>query len=173
ARDPRRQAVMQFLVKALSRSRVHRLTLMAYGGAAVAIMINSLLLAGVAKRWTGWRPMLQFAVLYWPISISFIMLAGVRHAFRMPVDLRANWLFRTTENQGRREWMSAVERFVMGYVIAPIHLVTLPFAIVVLGWPVALRMTLLQALVSLSAFEFLFYSWQQFPLTCSYSPAKR
>ena len=50
---------------------------MAYGGAAVAIMINSLLLAGVAKRWTGWRPMLQFAVLYWPISVSFIMLAGV------------------------------------------------------------------------------------------------
>ena len=61
----------------------------------------------------------------------------------------------------------------MGYVIAPIHLVTLPFAIVVLGWPVALRMTLLQALVSLSAFECLFYSWQQLPLTCTYSPAKR
>ena len=101
----------------------------AYAGAAVAIMINSLLLAGVAKRWNGWRPMLSFAVLYWPVSVSFIMLAGVRHAFRMPVDLRANWLFRTTENQGRREWMSAVERFVMGYVIAPIHLVTLPFAI--------------------------------------------
>jgi len=68
--------------------------------------------------------------------------------------------------------MPAVERFVIVCAIAPIHLAAFPLAAAALGWPVAARMTVLQALVSLSAFELLFYSWQQLPFTCSYVPGK-
>jgi hypothetical protein len=69
--------------------------------------------------------------------------------------------------------MSAVERFVMAYAVAPIYLILFPIAAHVLGWPMALRMTILQLLVSLSIFEALFYSWQKLPFTCSYVPAER
>src|SRR5262249_14192576 len=48
-----------------------------------------------------------------------------------------------------------------------------PVATAVLGWPMAARITALQLLVSLAAFELLFYSWQQLPFTCSYVPGKR
>jgi hypothetical protein len=172
AREPRQAAILRFMGQVLSRSRVHRMVLMAYAGAGVAIMINSLLIAGVAKRWSGWHEILRFVVLYWPVGLSFVAIAGVRHAFLMPAEWKANWLFQITESQGRRAWMSAVERFVVVCVIAPIHVVALPLAIALLGWPLAVHMTILQALVSLAAFEFLFYDWQQLPFACSYVPGK-
>ncbi len=173
-REPRQQAILQFMAHVFTRSRVHRLVLMAYAGAALALMVNSVLLAGAATKWAGgWRDVVRFVVLYWPVGFTLIVLAGVRHAFLMPVELRANWVFQITESQGRREWMAAVERFVAVCVIAPIHVVTLPAAAMALGWAVAARMIALQALVSLSAFELLFYSWQQLPFTCSYVPGKR
>ncbi len=118
AREPRRQAILQFLAMVLSRSRVHKLVVMAYAGAGVALMVNSVLLAGGHDT-------LRFIALYWPVGFSIVMLAGVRHAFLMPADLPANWIFRLLENQGRREWMSAVERFVVACVIVPIHLLGL------------------------------------------------
>jgi predicted permease len=165
AREPRRQAILYFLATVLSRSRLHRLVMMAYGGAGLAIMANSAFLAGKAGT-------LAFIALYWPIGFSMVLLAGVRHAFLMPVDLAANWIFRLMEGQGRREWMSAVERFVIGCVLVPIHLAGLAVAVGPLGWPVALRMTALQLLAALAIFEFLFYSWQQLPFTCSYAPGR-
>ena len=165
-RDPRRQAILQFMAKVLARSRVQRLVLMAYAGAGVALMLNSVLIAGRSA------PVLPFVALYWPVGFSLVMIAGIRHAFAMPVELPANWIFRLTESQGRRQWMSAVERFVVACIIAPIHLLNLPVAAAALGWPVAVRMTLLQALVSLAVFDIMFYSWQQLPFTCSYTPGR-
>jgi predicted permease len=173
SREPRQAAILRFMGQVLSRSRVHRMVLMSYAGAGLAIMINSLLIAGAAKKWSGWHEILRFVVLYWPVGLSFVAVAGARHAFSMPAEWKANWLFQITESQGRRAWMTAVERFVVFCVIAPIHVLTLPLAIAVLGWPVAVRMTILQALVSLTAFEFLFYDWQQIPFVCSYVPGKR
>src|SRR5204863_5040983 len=134
-------------------------------GAGLALMVNSVLLAGRGGT-------LHFIALYWPLGFSIVMLAGVRHAFQMPVDLPANWIFRLLEGQGRRQWMSAVERFVIACVIVPIHLAGLAVAVAPLGWAVALRMTTLQLLAALVIFEMLFYSWQQLPFTCSYTPGR-
>jgi predicted permease len=164
-RNPRQEAILQFIAAVLSRSRVHRMVLMAYAGAGLAVMVNAILL-------NGRQHIAQFVFLYWPLGFSFVALAGIRHAFVMPAEWKANWLFRVTETQGRREWMNAVERFVVACVIAPIHLLSLPGSAALLGLPVALRLTCLQALVSLAVFEFLFYSWQQLPFTCSYVPGK-
>jgi predicted permease len=164
-REPRRLAILHFLAMVLSRSRLHRLVVMAYAGAGLAIMANSVLLAGKGGT-------LAFIALYWPLGFSMVMLAGIRHAFLMPVDLPANWIFRLLEGQGRREWMSAVERFVIGCVLVPIQLAGLAVAIGPLGWTVALRMSALQFLTAMVVFEILFHSWQQLPFTCSYAPGR-
>jgi hypothetical protein len=49
----------------------------------------------------------------------------------------------------------------------------LPVALYVMPWQEAARMLTLQVLASLTMFEFLFYSWQQLPFTCSYVPGKK
>lgn len=172
--DPRREAILEFMARTLARSRLHRLVLLAYIGAAAGIMLNSALLAGAATKWaTGWRGSLQFVSLFWPLVATVIVLAGFRHAFSMPAELPANWIFRIAESQGRALWMSAVERFVIAYAVIPIYLLLSPVAVAVLGWELAARMTALELLVSLSMFELRFRDWQQLPFTCSYVPGKR
>jgi hypothetical protein len=174
ARSPRRQAVMDFMAKTLARSRTHRLMWLVYLGAAVAVVLNSSLIDGaIFMRSQGWSKALQFLVLFWPLACSVVILSGFRHVLSVPAELSANWIFQITESQGRAEWMSAVERFVMAYAVAPIYLILFPVAGIVLGWPIAVRMTILQVLISLSIFEVLFHSWQKLPFTCSYIPGER
>ena len=165
AGNPRQEAVLQFIAAVVSRSRLHRMVLLAYAGAGLAIMVNAVLLGGPNQ-------VTRFVLLYWPLGFSFVALAAIRHAFVMPAEWNANWIFRLTESPGRRDWMSAVERFVVVCVIAPVNLAALPVSMLLLGAPLALRTTGLQILVSLAVFEFLFYSWQQLPFTCSYVPGK-
>lgn len=174
ARDPRQRAVLEFMTKTLARSRLHRMVLMAYIGVAVAVMLNSSLLASLAiRRSAGLRGDLQFMVLFWPLTASVIVLAGLRHAFSLPAELPSNWVFRMTESLGRAQWMSAVERFVIAYAIVPIYVVLAPLAVGVVGWEIAVRMTVLEVVVSLTMFELRFQTWQQLPFTCSYAPGKR
>jgi hypothetical protein len=174
ARTPRREAVMDFLAKTLARSRTHRLLWFVYVGAALAVVLNSSLINGaLLTRSQGLHRALRFMVLFWPLACSVIILNGFRHVLSIPSALRANWIFQITESQGRAEWMLAVERFVMAYAVAPIYLILFPVTIYVMGFSVALRMTGMQLLVSLSIFEALFHSWQKLPFTCSYEPGKR
>jgi hypothetical protein len=170
---PRKAAVIGFMAKTVLRSRMHRTVLMAYAGAALAILVNSSVGAFAVAKHAGWREGLQFAALFWPVAGCMILLRGFRHVCSMPAELRSNWLFQLTESQGREEWMSGVEWFVIGGAIVPVQLAMGAVGFAVLPWGVAARMIVLQLLVSLSAFEILFYSWQQLPFTCSYTPGRK
>jgi len=174
ARDPRQAAIIHFMANTLVRSRTHRLVLLAYAGSAAGILINSVLISQAAAHWSASAAStLKFMVYYWPIVASMIVIPGLRHVFRLPAELRANWLFRITESQGRAQWMSAVERVTLVYAILPIYLVTAPAAVAVLGWSLGARVLILQGLASMAIFEALFYSWQQLPFACSYAPGQR
>uniref|UniRef100_Q01QQ3 Uncharacterized protein n=1 Tax=Solibacter usitatus (strain Ellin6076) TaxID=234267 RepID=Q01QQ3_SOLUE len=174
AGSPRREAIICFLAQTLARSRIHRLLWFVYLGAAAAVMLNSSLIDGALfVRSQGWVKALRFLVQFWPLACSVVILSGFHHVLSVPAELRANWIFQITESQGRAEWMSAVERFVMAWAVAPIYLVLVPVAAYVLGWAVACRLAILQLLITLCLFELLFNSWQKLPFTCSYIPGKR
>ena len=174
AGSPRREAIICFLAQTLVRSRTHRLMWFVYIGAAAAVMLNSSIIDGALfVRSQGWVKALRFLVQFWPLACSVVILSGFRHVLSIPAELRANWIFQITESQGRAEWMSAVERFVMAWAVVPIYLVLVPVAAYVLGWAVACRLAILQLLITLCLFELLFNSWQKLPFTCSYIPGKR
>jgi hypothetical protein len=127
AGSPRREAVMEFIAKTLARSRTHRLLWLVYLGAAVAVVLNSSIIDGaIFARGHGWIKAVRFLVLFWPLACSVVILSGFRHVLSIPAELGANWIFQLTESQGRAEWASAVERFVMAYAVAPIYLILFP-----------------------------------------------
>ncbi len=172
ARTPRREAIMHFMAKTLVRSRAHRVIWMAYIGFAIAVVVNSSIIDGrLLTRHS--QKGLQFLVLFWPLASSVILMNGFRHVISIPAEIKANWIFRVTESLGRKEWMSAVERFIVAYAIAPIYIILVPVAVYATGWRLALLMTVLQVLCSLFIFEVMFSSWQQLPFACSYFPGKR
>lgn len=69
--------------------------------------------------------------------------------------------------------MNAVEPFVILRILLPIYLILTPAGFAVMGWQIALRMTILLMLTSLAMFDVIFYSWQQMPFTCAYEPGEK
>lgn len=170
--DPQQRAIMEFLGKVFSRSPIHRLVLLAHFAAGVAVVASTMLVAYATKSWPGWRHMLPITISTVPLAVSFVMLTGVRYAFLLPIQLKANWIFQLTESQGRQQWLSALEHFITLFLIIPVHLLSLLIAVSALGWRVGACMVISQVLISYCLFELLFNGWRQLPFTCSYVPAK-
>jgi hypothetical protein len=174
SRDPRQQAILHFMAKTLARSRAHRMVWFAYAGGALAILVNSSLMDSAFWRGKGdLRKALEFLVLFWPLASAAVLIPGMKHVMRIPMEWDANWVFRLHESEGRRAWMRAVERFVVAYAVVPVYVLLVPVALRIMPWPEAARMTALQVVASLTMFEAAFYSWQQLPFTCSYVPGKK
>ena len=110
-----------------------------------------------------------FAAVFFLLVI--FLLLGVRHLFSMPIELKANWAFQITEGEGRREWLGAVDRFVLFSGASVTLLLPLPLEIRLLGWR-ALAESVLFAAFALLCYEAVFASWEKLPFTCSHLPGK-
>ena len=91
-----------------------------------------------------------------PLAAAICAVAGLRYLFSIPSELRANWIFQTTESEGRVAWMRAVDRVVVGWVLVPLYGCSLTAAISVFGWWRAARVIVLGFCFALVVFEFLF-----------------
>jgi hypothetical protein len=166
--DPRRQAVMVFLAKTLAGSSQHRMILMGYGGFGLAVLLSGV----VAMRELVEPARIATAnFVYAHVSLLIFLLLGVRHLFSMPIELKANWAFQITEGEGRREWLSAVDRFVLFPGAAVMLLLPLPLEVRLLGWR-AIAESVLFAAFALLCYEWVFAAWEKLPFTCSHLPGK-
>ena len=165
--DPRQQAVIVFLTKTLTGSSQHRMILMGYGGFGLAVFLSGI----VAMREMVEPARMDTAnFVYAHVSLLIFLLLGVRHLFSMPIELKANWAFQITEGEGRREWLSAVDRFVLFPGAAVLLLLPLPL-VRLLGWRAVAESVLLAAFGML-CYELVFASWEKLPFTCSHLPGK-
>ena len=83
----------------------------------------------------------------------------------------ANWAFQITEGEGRREWLRAVDRFVLFWGAAVMLIVPFPLEVRLLGWR-AVAESVLFAAFGLLCYEWIFSSWEKLPFTCSHLPGK-
>jgi predicted permease len=169
-KDPREQAALGFLWKTISRSRVHRLALLAYLGLGIAWTLKSvteILHSDPASNAN------RFVVATGPLTVALCLLLGLRYLFSLPVELRANWMFRIAEREGRMAWLNAVERFVLGVAMPPILLLGAAMVAQAEGIPTALGWIVLAFTLAGIVFERLFRDWRKLPFTCSYLPGKR
>jgi hypothetical protein len=163
-------AIGQFTVRTLGRSRQHRLILGFYLG--IGLAFTSLLLngsgAGVNNPWR------EKSMLLWAASVMMIVLAavGTRVAFALPLDLRANWIFRVIGVPGGLESRAASRRAMLLLSVAPVWLAT---ALVCLTlWPGrqnAAHLVVL-GLLGLMLADVCLMRFQKVPFTCSYLPGK-
>ena len=109
--NPREQAAFAFTWKTLSRSRIHRLLLLAYAGLALGWVVKAALDAPpVSLHDEGMYGLMAVAS---PLGLAVLMVLALRHLFTLPVALQANWMFQTADQEGRAAWLAAVQRFVI------------------------------------------------------------
>ena len=156
---PAECAVFHFIGPTITRSMRHRLFLATYGGFGVALAVMT---------WQSGHGALSRL----PLTLSFILVSGLRAAFNYPAELSANWCFQTSENAGVAEYVAATRKWTVLCAIAPLFglMAVMEFACFPPGpalFHLAFGFTL-----SLVLMEIMFLGFRKVPFTCARLPGK-
>ncbi|MBZ5610734.1 MAG: hypothetical protein LAP38_20925 [Acidobacteriia bacterium] len=170
-RNPLEQASFYFAAKTIVRSRKHWLYLAAYVGVGFALVLQGLV--GAYSRSGGLaigKP--TPTLLSIPLILSFFVLSGMRVIFAIPAELKANWVFRLSEADGRKECLAGVRKAMFVFGVLPLFGVLLPVYIFLWGWADACFHTFFCLVLSFLLIELLLFRFRKIPFTCSYLPGK-
>jgi len=152
------------------------MVLTAFVAIAAALICNSFaglfLSHGLRGPVSAARAFRQAAVAA-PLALSLFVLSGLRYLFRLPVEHRANWIFRINQAGNRLLFLAGVERFVLWCGVAPVALLTLPLEIRLLGFGAGTVAAALCLLPSLILMEVFLMQSRRIPFTSSYLPGQR
>ncbi len=166
-------AVFGFIAKSLARSRQHRLILTGFGAAAVALIAEGFASLALGRGLNLRTPVFREAVIAVPLTLSLCTLVGLRYLFRLPVELRANWIFRVHAPGHAMEFLAGVERFMFYCGAIPVTIATLPVEVRLLGPRAGFIASVLCLLISLTLMELLLLSFEKVPFTSSYLPGRK
>jgi len=170
-------AVVQFSVRTLLRSRQHRVILAFYLGIAFAIVIffmkspvaqKQLLEASASDPWHQVSvPLLASSM----VMIGF-WVVGTRVVFSIPLQLRANWIFRVTPIRGGLDSVAARRRALLLLGVAPPLTVSAALFLSFWPWQPAVAHLAVLGLLGLIVTEICLHGTEKIPFTCSYLPGK-
>jgi hypothetical protein len=171
--NPPQTALGQFVIRTLLRSQRHRAILAFYLGGGFAIV--AMYLEGVREitqlRWIDLVHRVNFPMLAASILMLSASWLGIRTVFSLPLDLRANWVFRVT-TPGGMVCLPAVRRALVAASVFPV--LAASAALLLWFWPwttVAEHLLVLGLLGSLLA-DISLRGFRKIPFTCSYLPGK-
>lgn len=161
-------AVFRFTTRTMLRHRRNRLILAVYLSLALGYTLGDVAeLVRYGSR-TLYTPSAGVAAV--SLVIAFFTLLGMRVLFTIPVELRANWMFRVTEMGRVESYRAAARRVMLWTGAAPICAFTLPTHAVLWGWRDALLHTFFLLLVALLLIEILTHGFMKIPFACSFLP---
>jgi hypothetical protein len=170
-RTPAERASFHFVWHTLMRSRSHRVLVGSCAGVGFAIVFQSL--AGVmASGSRSWWHSPRGVLLPVPLVLSLFLLAGLRYAFTVPAELRANWLFQLAGTAAPREYLAGMRKAAAIIGIIPLYAVLLPVHVTLWGWVIGGLHTLYGAVVAYLLLDLFLLGLDKLPFTCSYVPGK-
>lgn len=158
-RTPVERAVFHFIGQTIVRSARHRLFLAVYAGFGAALAVLSY------GSDTSGR-------LRLPLTLSFVLVSGLRAAFNFPCDLNANWVFRISEGNWTRECAAGARKWVLACGILPLFLLFAPVEFASFSWVEAVFHLAFGIVLSTALAEALFATFRKVPFTCSYLAGK-
>jgi len=170
-------AVVQFSIRTLLRSRQHRLILAFYLGIGFAITILFLKTPlareqlSAASR-NGPADPLSGALLVSSILMLIAWVAGTRVVFALPLDLRANWVFRIMPLRGGSACLAARRRAVGILAVAPVWAASAVLFASIWPWTAAVKHVVAFGLFGMLLGELCLLGTQKIPFTCSYLPGR-
>ncbi|MFN7921443.1 MAG: serine hydrolase [Bryobacteraceae bacterium] len=168
-------AVGAFALRALMRSRWHRLLLAFYLGVALASVIFMVRSPsghiGMVDESDSWHPMSVAWIAASLLGLGF-WTVGMRVVFSIPLDPRANWIFQVAPVKGGEPSLRARRRALWLLSVAPACATTLVCLSQVWPWRAALEHFVVLVLVGAILAEFCLRGAQKLPFACTYSPGR-
>ncbi len=173
SRKPTGAATGSFIRATLSRSPLHQGVLVVTAACGVALVLNGLVSNWHAGAVSNARTPLVTTVIWASFVLVFAMNVAVRAALVLPTELRANWIFRMTEDEATRaeELSTVVRTLILLGVVLPL-VILFPLQLAVLGWR-AIQCTSIAGLSGLVLVELHTTEWLRIPFTCSYEPSRQ
>jgi hypothetical protein len=107
-----------------------------------------------------------------PLTLSFVLVSGLRAAFNFPAELSANWSFQMTGANQTGQCLIAMQKWILFGGVIPLFLLLTPFTLVFFPWPVALFQFVFGVMLSVFLMEGLFLDFARIPFTCGYFPGR-
>ena len=169
-------AITYFSLRSLRRSSPHRVLLAFYAGLGFAITIL-FLKTPLVQELSASSPGSSWHQATLPLlATSFVMICacivGVRVVFRIPLELRANWIFRITQSRPPSEYFAAVRRAVYIVALAPVWIAAAALVLVLWPWYQALGHLAVLLLLGAILVELWMNDFNIIPFACSYLPGK-
>jgi hypothetical protein len=165
-------AIVQFSVRALARSRHHRIILAFYLGIGFALLILFSRLRPPGGQAYPPPPPANLLPILSDIMILCFWVLGTRIVFTMPLDLRANWIFRVTPVRGGAAPLSAARLSLYLLAWLPVCAGSTAWFLSTWPWRMALAHLIAFGLMGALLVELCLYKFQKIPFTCSWLPGK-
>jgi hypothetical protein len=160
--------VVLFSIRTLLRSRRHRVMLAFYLGIGFAIVILFMKTPRAQQQLLTANVPLLFSSA---VMMSCCVI-GTRVVFAMPLDLRANWIFRMTEIRGPHEYLAAIRRPLFVLAVVPVWAASATLFLAIWPWRLAWSHLAVLGLWGIILSYACLFSFQKIPFTCSYLPGK-
>lgn len=165
------RAAFHFVWRTMTRNRGHRLILAAYAAVGLVYIVDGI--ASLVKKTGGHaltRP--NTALSAFALVLPFFVLLGLRALFSLPVELKANWLWRLTDPGRPDEYVRGARKLMLAAAIVPVSIISLPLYGMLWGWTIAVPHVLMSFLISMTALELLMAGFRKLPFTCAFMPGK-
>jgi hypothetical protein len=168
-RTPVARGVLEFTLRSLARSRTHRLLMAIYVGTAFALVASAIVPIGIRAGLAGFAtPSIE--LLSAPLVLAFLSLIGMRVAVAIPIEPKANWLFRLYESSDRAAAMDGVRAAMLLVGVLPGALIAMATAAALWGvWPAVVHAGIC-TLMGVLLVEILMGGLDKLPFTCTYFP---
>jgi hypothetical protein len=161
-------AIVLFSIRTLLRSRQHRVVLAFYLGIGFAIVLLFIKTPRAQQQLLADNMTLLFS----SVVMMCFCVVGTRVVFSIPLDLRANWIFRITEVRGMREYLAAIRRPLFVLAVAPVWAASAALLLSIWPWRLAAGHLPVLGLWGMILAYLCLHGFQKIPFTCSYLPGK-
>ncbi|MGA2737872.1 MAG: hypothetical protein ABSG65_10530, partial [Bryobacteraceae bacterium] len=174
ARRAPERAILVFIGRTLARSRQHRLLLAIYAGMGLAYVFSQVAYVLYHFKATNYGALegRDQTALGIPLILLFFLIVGLRVSFAIPMEVRANWLFRLTDPFGSAAYLNAARKTLLLFAVAPVVAIAAPVYLALWPWLRALGHTAFLAVFGLLIVELALTGFAKVPFTCSYLPGK-
>ena len=170
-----RAAVSRFAAVTLRRSVLHQGIVVAFLAAGLGFVLNTLIATGVVG--SSVTSVAHGNTAIWPVVWAlcawvFVAVPAVRLALSVPIEPRANWIFRMTEDPEHRAWAIGAAVTTVWRLGVAIPVLAMGPILWVLSGPQAIAIVSAVMVGGWLLVEIHMGNWSRIPFTCGYIPGK-
>jgi hypothetical protein len=168
-------AVARFTAMTLRRSVLHQGIVVAFLAAGLGFVLITLLAAEIPfvfQMSARERYLAVWSAVWALCGWMFMAVPAIRLALSVPIETRANWVFRMTETPRHRAWAIGAAVTVVWRLGVAIPVMVVGPVLWILAGTLALKIAMFALVAGWLLVEIQMRDWQRIPFTCSYLPGK-